>query len=394
MAIGASYDQLATDFGITASAIGLLASSYYYLYTAMQIPTGIILDTVGPRWAVGLSGLLAAIGAFMFALAPNFEVALAGRLLLGMCLAFIFVGVMKFNSVWFPPERYGAISGFTLFIGNLGAILATQPLTLMLEIASWRDVFLGVAILGGIMAVLSLIFLRNHPADVGFATLPTKASQNWRQALLATLLNRRLLPAFFVQAGTAGSVFAFAGLGGIPLMVDVFSLEKFDATYYVTLLMLGLAIGSLSSGVISDRVGKRKPFIVGFSSLAMLSWAIMLAGGLSTGAAGYILFFLLGFAAGGAAVIYAMAREVANPLFAGMTIAWVNMGLFFGAAVSQYCFGLLLELQWDGTEIDSRPVYSWANYQLGLWLSLGFAIVGCLAALFTTETNCRNQSNY
>ena len=46
--------DLMRDFGTTGAALGSLAATYYYLYTVMQIPAGVLADTVGTRLAVTL----------------------------------------------------------------------------------------------------------------------------------------------------------------------------------------------------------------------------------------------------------------------------------------------------------------------------------------------------
>lgn len=76
--------DLAASFGTTAASLGLLAATYFYVYTVMQIPTGILADTLGPRRIVALGGIVGGIGSLLFGFAPSFELALAGRTLIGL----------------------------------------------------------------------------------------------------------------------------------------------------------------------------------------------------------------------------------------------------------------------------------------------------------------------
>ena len=71
--------DLAASFGTTAASLGLLAATYFYVYTVMQIPTGILADTLGPRRIVALGGIVGGIGSLLFGFAPSFELALVGR---------------------------------------------------------------------------------------------------------------------------------------------------------------------------------------------------------------------------------------------------------------------------------------------------------------------------
>ena len=88
-------DELMRTFSINAAGLGSLSALYFYSYVAMQIPTGILADRWGPRRLLTLGTLIAAIGAVMFALAPDFAWAAAGRLLIGGSVAVAFVCLLK-----------------------------------------------------------------------------------------------------------------------------------------------------------------------------------------------------------------------------------------------------------------------------------------------------------
>ena len=84
--------ELMQDFNISAAALGNLSAFYFYSYVAMQIPTGIMADTWGPRRLLAFGALIASFGTAMFALAPNLWWASAGRLLIGGSVAVAYVG--------------------------------------------------------------------------------------------------------------------------------------------------------------------------------------------------------------------------------------------------------------------------------------------------------------
>ena len=52
--------ELMTDFGLTAAALGNLSAFYFYSYVAMQVPTGILADRIGPRRLLTLGAAVAA----------------------------------------------------------------------------------------------------------------------------------------------------------------------------------------------------------------------------------------------------------------------------------------------------------------------------------------------
>ena len=94
--------DVALSFQADAAALGLLSASFTYPYAAMQIPTGILVDTIGTRKTVTIGLFCAALGTVIFALASSFTVACAGRVLTGLALL-VSVPLMKVTAVWFPP---------------------------------------------------------------------------------------------------------------------------------------------------------------------------------------------------------------------------------------------------------------------------------------------------
>jgi sugar phosphate permease len=398
MAPGAVAAELMQTFLTTGAALGSLAATYYYVYTAMQIPSGVLADTLGPRLSVTVGSLVAGAGSLVFGLAPDFATATVGRFLVGLGVSVVFVGLMRSNAVWFSEHFYGRISGITVLLGNLGAILAAAPLAMMLDIMTWRQVFAAIGILSLIMAVTTWVFVRNRPEDVGFPSVREMEGlaphpphdRHWLHAQWEVFRNLSAWPGFWVNFGVTGNLFSFAGLWGIPLMRDLFSLEKTAASTYTTASLAGFAVGCLAMGWISDHLGRRKPVIVGAALLSVLSWLGFALLPWGPGWSGYGLYTLVGFVAGGFVVTYAAAKEVCRPASAGMAIALVNTGLFLGAAIMQPAFGWVLDLNWDGRLVEGMRVYSTADYRNGLWLSVGFAVLALIASLRIRETHCRN----
>ena len=71
-------EDLMVTFNATSTMLGVLVSFYYYAYTILQLPCGIILDKLGPRNLLGLSALLCVIGSVLFAGFDKIHVAQIG----------------------------------------------------------------------------------------------------------------------------------------------------------------------------------------------------------------------------------------------------------------------------------------------------------------------------
>jgi sugar phosphate permease len=390
--------ELSQAFGITAAALGSLAAMYFYIYTAMQIPAGVLADTLGARFAVTIGNIVAGAGSIVFGLAQTFGGASIGRFLVGLGVSVVFVGLMKSNTVWFSERRYGTISGLTLLLGNLGAIAATGPMALLLMRMEWRTLFVALGVFAVALGVVSWLLVRNRPEELGFPSVRemeglashAPRERHWVHDLRSVLANRRLWPGFIYDFGMTGSLFAMLGLWAVPLLRDVHGLGRGEASLYTTLATAAFALGCLFAGSLSDRMGRRVPILRGGALLYLAVSLALLFFPWTPGALAYGLFGLLGLSAGSFVVAYAHAKEVTSPALSGMAISLVNTGLFLGTAVFQPLFGWAMDLGWDGTVVDRVPVYAAADYGRGLWLLAGFAALAALASAFLVETRCRN----
>jgi MFS family permease len=190
--------------------------------------------------------------------------------------------------------------------------------------------------------------------------------------------------------GVTGSLFAFAGLWGVPLMRDCCGLDRTGASLYTTAALAAFALGCLVTGSLSDWLGRRRPVMIAACALSVLAWLTLILLPWGPGWTGLALYALVGFSAGGFVIGYAAAKEVVAPGVAGMAIALVNTGLFLGAAIMQPAFGWAMDLTWDGTQADGVRHYALTDYHNGLWLCAAFALLGLAASLTVRETRCRN----
>lgn len=398
MAPGVVSDFLMSDFQTTGIKLGSLSAIYFFVYAFMQIPSGVIADTLGTRTSIVSGNLIAGLGSLAFGLAGSFEMACIGRFMVGLGVSVVFVSIMKSNTVWFHENVFGMMSGLTLLCGNLGSVLAAGPLALALTTFAWRAVFIGIGGVSLTLAVLGYFIVRNRPEDLGFrptnvyanAALNQTISTSWLQNLKSVVMVTRLWPGFWVQFGMVGALYSFMGLWGIPYLRDVHGLSREYAADHITIMLLSFAAGSFFFGWFSDRIGKRKPLIVLSVATYTLTWLLFMYAPWSPGAAGFLLFGILGFSGSGFVLTFAAAKESAHPELSGMAVSVVNTGCFIGTALMQPLFGYLADRTWDGTIANSLRIYAATDYHQGFMAMLFFALMALVAGFIIKETHCRN----
>ncbi len=386
--------DLQQAFDANAAELGGLAATYFYVYMVMQIPTGILVDTLGPRRVVAIGGVIGGLGSLFFGMADTLTLASIGRLLVGLGVSVTFIALLKLNAAWFHDRHFATMTGVTILLGNAGSLLAAAPLAWALTYVSWRSAFIGVGVFSLLLAVLAWWLVRNHPGEAKLPSLREldgKAAHpphegHWYDGLLLVLKNRATWPGLWVNMGLAGSLFAFAGLWAVPFLRDAYGMDRAMAANHTTLLLAGFAIGAFFIGTLSDRLGRRKPVMIAGALGYCLCWLPMLFGVPMDGYLGYSLFLVMGLCAPSFTLSWACAKEVNPHALSGMATSVVNIGGFLGTAIMQPLVGWAI----DRAHATSGDVaFGLSHYQAGIGILLGFSLLGLVATLFIRETYCR-----
>lgn len=404
IATGVVADNLMSEFGVTGTALGSLGAVYFYVYTFMQIPSGVLADTLGARKTVSAGALVAGIGSIIFGRAAGIEMGYVGRFLVGLGVSVVFVAILKVQSQWFKESEFATISGLTAFVGNGGALLAGTPLALAVASFSWRTVFAGMGVISIMIAMLCYMVVRNKPEDRG---LPSMAEVEGKKSgappdrprvlssIGTVIANKRIWPGFIAFAGLSGSILSFSGMWGVPYIMTVYGVNKAAASSYVMAATAGVMIGSLASGLISDKMGKRKGPLLAFclANLAVWSVLVLCNNGKPPVEFLYPLLFMLGFTATGYVITWAYAKEVNPPHIAGIALGTFNIAGFLGPSILQPLMGFVLDMNWAGQMMGGTRVYSQAAYAKALSLCVAAVFVSAVGAAFVRETNGRNVYN-
>jgi sugar phosphate permease len=389
--------ELSRDFGLSAAALGNLSAVYFYAYAAMQLPTGLLADSLGPRRLLSLGALLAACGMVGFALAPTLVWANLGRLVIGGSVAVAFVGLLKLTSHWMPPRRFALATGLALLCGVAGAILAGVPLRLLVVAFGWREVMQGCAILSVAIALLIWLLVRDDPVDKGYTSYApaatVKATRIGVFAGLARILSYRnpwLL--FLIPGGIVGAVTTFAGLWGVPFLSTHYDLTQPEAAALCSVVLGSWAIGGPVFGGISDHCRSRRlPYLIGCFVAAACWLPVVTLPGLP-----YVLLtsllMLAGFSSGCMVIGFAHMKESVPQALSGTATGLCNTGVMIGPMLLQPAVGWVLDQRWDGAMAEGLRIYSFADYRAGFALMLAWTVLGALLLLLTRETGCRQSA--
>lgn len=378
--------ELQQAFGIGGAMLGTLAATYYVIYTVMQVPTGIMNDTLGPRRVLAAGCLVAGAGSLLFAAADTVPMALLGRTLAGLGVAVAFVSMLKLTADWFAEQHFATMTGIGAMIGLTGALAAATPLAWVATWVSWRTVFAGAGIASLLLAAAIWVMVRDRPGTAAQPAPRTHGAEDrrWHEGLLIAMRNRATWPCFWYGFGMSGSYMTFIGLWAVPYLVRAHGMSVVEATQHTSLMIVCLAVSQGAVGALSDRIGHRRPLIIGSALVYFACWIAWLTGLAAWPGASYAVSALMGLSVCGMTLSWACAKELNPPRDAGVAISLVNTSGFLAVGLLQPLVGWVIDLGAAGAEPTGD------HYGPGIALLTAFAGAALVAALFIRETRCRN----
>jgi len=385
VAPGALAEELTAAFAVSGATLGALAATYFYVYAVMQVPTGVLTDTLGPRRVLSAGGVIAGVGSIIFGGAESAAAAAFGRTLTGLGVSVAFVCLLKLNASWFDERRFATLSGFGNVIGIIGALLATAPLAWLITVVSWRSVFVAVGVISLGVAAATWLLARDHPGSgaSGGHPAPAPHAERWWQGLGEVVRNRATWPAFWVTFGMSGSYMSFIGLWAAPFFRQVYGMSPVAASRHTSLMIVTSAISLAAIGVLSDHLRRRRILITGSAVLFLGCWAAWLTG-VAPGYT-YLAAAIMGLCMTGFSLAWACAKEVNRPRYAGMAISVANTGGFLAAGMLQPLVGWVLDTSAGGV----ANATTLAHFRPALAALASFTFIGFVGALFIRETHCR-----
>lgn len=392
--------ELMRAFTITAADLGNFSAFYFYTYVAMQIPTGVLVDSWGARRLLIVGSIVAAFGTFIFGSTSNFLIASAGRALVGGATAVGWVVTLKLATHWFPSARFAMVSGLGLFMGNMGALVAQVPLRLLVERFGWRGVAIASGVVVLLIAALAATLVKNDPRDDGYETYAPEALRSTDHLSLWTLLKgfrhvfayRNTWLIFLAQGGFVGSMIAFTGLWGPPYLRARFGIPSTTAAAVCSVMIVCWAVASPLCGYWSDKIRRRKPIYLTGAIVASVGWTLMFYVTTLPLAAFVVVSAVTSFACGAVILGFAYAKESVPVHFLGTISGATNVGNMIGPMLLQPAIGRVLDARWSGELVNGLRVYHADAFRSGLLLIIGWSALTAILIALTRETYCRQAS--
>jgi MFS family permease len=383
VSLGVITSELMTDLKITAAGLGIIGSSYFYSYTCMQVPGGILFDCLSSKKILGASIILCVLGTIFFAISQGLFLASLGRMLIGFGSAFAFVAVLYIGSQWFHHKYFALMAGIATLVSSIGAIGGAIPLAYMVREIGWRHSLLLLSAVGIILAILVFALLEDKYEKEKF-----RRSQltSIFKGLIITLKKKQTW-AFIIFAFAIWSpITGFASLWGVPFLKKAYSISTARAAFCCSIIWVGVAIGSPLFAWLSERV-KSRTLPLRCGALLGVICSIIVIYFHTEKYALHLVLFGFGVAAGGQSLIFAAINDVTDEALVGSAFGILNMAVVASGFIFQPFIGILLHYRHPVTNSAIAVDYTTSEYTWALAvIPLIFVVSFIVSMFFIKET--------
>ena len=374
---------LSNDLNLNAEQLGLITSAYFLTFGLFQLPLGVLLDKFGARKVQSILFLIAAIGAILFSLGNDVWSLVTARGLIGLGVSGALMAAFKAFAVWFPKERLPLLIGLFMSAGGMGAIVASTPLEMSLQITDWRGVYLFI----GIVTIFVGILI--------FFVVPEKQENNYNEKPLPVLkvLKHIYTSYAFWRIGplsgiAGGTGLAILGLWAGPWLSDIGKFNKNEIANILFISTIMMTIGTTSLGIITDYLRKFNISPVGVMGGALFVFIIPLTiitfGIMPKAIWPWVVLSITSLAA---TLAYAGLSQHFPTSYAARASTAINLICFLMAFIAQYTIGFIIQI----IEPGKQSGYSIEAYKAGFGLFLGLLVISYIIFIIMSLTELRQK---
>jgi MFS transporter, OFA family, oxalate/formate antiporter len=330
---------------------------------------GFLVDRIGPRFMLGVGGILAGLGWIGSGRAETLHSLYFWYGLAGIGAGAVYGGTIGNALKWFPDHR-GLCVGLTAGAFGIGTATTIAPIDAMLKTSGYQHTFIVWGIIQGFVVLFASLFLARPP--VGW-TPP-----NWKQkeaqirakvktnAIDMTPLQMLRQPSFYVIY----LMMTMLAFGGIVVTVQLnpmassYHVDKVIVVWGMTALVLAITVDRILNGLtrpfwgwVSDHIGRENAIFISFILEAVAVYALLQ---LISHPVWFVALSGLCFFAWGN--IYSLFPSITGDLY-GNKWATTNYGIVYTAKGVATAF--------------AGPGAAWLFHKTGSWTKVFWAMIIC-----------------
>lgn len=375
--------ELVSNFNTTELKLISMVGTYYYTYSTCSLIAGIALDKFGGKRSLFVGALILGIGCLLFLISSQVA-GISGRLLQGAGCAFAFPGCVYLASKGFSSKSLATAIGVTQCIGMLGGTAGQFVVGPWVEEGVNIDTFW---LWSGVITIITAFCL--------FFVIPKegKAEESSENSVkpIGYLEPYKIVfknPQSWLCGVISGLLFAPTTIFAMTWAVAFFQKDKgfvfHEAAITSAMVAFGWVFGCPLLGFITDKIGRRKPVLIGGAVLMIISLLQLIY--LPDLYPAKISMFILGLGSGAAMIPYSVIKE-ANPDFVkGSATGAINFITFGVTTLLSPVFS-----RWFGKSLELSAGDLHFQHSVLFWIS--GIILAILVAFMLKETGSKAQTS-
>lgn len=384
--VGFAIPGIHEELGISFATLGWMSTTLFWCYALGQLCNGNIGDRRGARIMMSLGAVISCALNWVVSFGQNVLSLFIPWGANGFAQSMAWAPGGRLISNWWGSHEKGRAFGLYVFAAGMSSVLAYTTSLVVLDVfeLGWRWIFRLPVLLMLVGGGTYFVIARNRPEDLGFQSETTDPASTAPSARENTIEKETLRGRYAVVFKNWRFMIACLAIGfqntaryGLLIWVPVYFLGKewksADATKWISVaLPVGMALGALTSGWISDTLFKsrRSPVIIICMGMAAAFAFCMYLVPQESWVIGMISLFFAGFFVYGAqSAFWALSPDLLGRERTGIGIGVMNFFAYALAGLGEPLIGHVIETN---------------GYQYGLVFPIvGFAcVVSAFLGLF------------
>ncbi|MEI6168383.1 MAG: MFS transporter [bacterium] len=386
---GSIFNDIQSEFLMTASEVTKLSAIYLFLYAAMQPFAGYMADRWGGIKVVLVSGVLFVIGSTLFPLACGKWGLYGSRALVGLGSSTMYLCMVKETDHYFSSKNFAPVFGLLCVLGSCGGLVGTRPFRMLVEHIGWRHSCMAVAVATGVVLILAWLIMRQVEREV-----PVKSNAHLFHSVVGVFKNKLNYPILGTIPLCFGIYFSIQATIGPKFLQDFCGLSSLASSNFTFAMMLSMLTVMLFSGLVSKQLGSRRKGFLVFNSVATMVAMLTIVLGIvfKLPPAIFLCAFVLSAAAAGCTPVNAaFMKELNPPGNVAVSIGIFNTVTYAMVALMAQGVGQVLDhFKASAVVVNKVMVYPPAAYLALFGILLGVSIWAFTMSLYSRETHGLN----
>ena len=308
---------------IPASSVMWFTLVFPLVQVLLTMPAGVIIDKKGFKYGIGIGVLFTGVFAMLRLLNPaSFAVLLIAQIGISIGQPFVLNSVTKLAVTWFPQKEEATAVGLgslALFIGMMAGLGATPVLVQTLGFESMLLIYGAIGVVG---ILLFFTLVKPRPQTPPREIEAVEEISNWAGIKRILKIRDFVILGFIALIGIG----VFNGLATWleKILNELHRISMTDAGSISAVLIFSGMLGCIIIPLISDKIGRRKPFLILASLIGAMSVTVLIfANGYSMNLVNGIVlgFFLIS----ALPIMLTMSTEITGARFAGISVGYLQL---------------------------------------------------------------------